>query len=44
VDVPDDAIAGKDVPALWEAGEYDKVIRHCQQDVQMTAKILRRLT
>ena len=42
--VPDDAISGSDAPVLWAAGEYEAVARHCQQDVEMTAQILERLT
>jgi hypothetical protein len=39
----DDAIAGKDIPALVAAGEWDKVSDHVTSDVQLEVALARKL-
>jgi len=39
----DDTVSGKDVAALWAAGEHEKVRAHCASDVALTVALARRL-
>lgn len=38
-----DDIDGKDIPALVEAGEWDKVAAHVQHDIELTVALARKL-
>lgn len=39
----DDAIAGKEIPALVAAGQWQDVYDHCQSDVALTVALARRV-
>ena len=38
-----DEIAGKDIPAMVAAGEWDKVVSHVTSDVELTVALARRI-
>ena len=41
--IPKDAITGAEIGALWAAGDYAAIGRHCRQDVELTTAILERV-
>jgi len=43
-DIGEKSGEGSEIYGWWQAGEYDKIIEHCKQDVMMTAKLFERLT
>jgi hypothetical protein len=43
IDLPDDPVSGKDIPALVEAGNWAAVTAHCKADVEKTAALATRL-
>jgi uncharacterized protein YprB with RNaseH-like and TPR domain len=40
IDIEDD-VDGADVPKLWAAGDYDRVVEHCRLDIKKTVALAR---
>lgn len=41
--LPPQPVCGADIPALYQAGQYERIIEHCREDVERTRSLFRRL-